>query len=1641
MSDATDNNTPETPRNIKTKWQMPAYWYLDLLMVLVILVGGYLRFTGLQWDENQHLHPDERFLTMVENDISPVQSLAQYFDTDNSSLNPQNRGHGFYVYGTLPIFIVRYLAQWTGQTGYDQVHVLGRQVSGIFDLLTLILVYLIGSRLYNKKVGILAAAFFALAVMQIQISHYFAVDTFVTTFITLSVYFAVRVQQAALPALNPALNPGLNGKDVKSAILGNWGGIDHYLLFGLAMGLAMASKVSAAPVAFLLPVAVLPWYVRLSDEERQYWLYPVIRNFILAAVVAFLTFRVFQPYAFAGPGFFNISLNPKWLDNLRDLSVQTSGAADFPPALQWARRDASFALVNLVKWGMGIPLGILAWAGFLVAAWQMVKKNWQPHLVIWLWTGLYFAWQSNAWNPSMRYMVLVYPTLCIFAAWLVFYLVDQGRKGDRLRLLKFIGYGIGALTLVITALWAFAFVRIYHRPVTRIEASRWIYQNIPGPINLLITDGSGFYNQPLPFGQGTLVDPATPVTIGFTANASGTIDEVVLHDLVDTLALPGEKTISVTLTDPAVGTVTTSQITGDFLPGVNTAESTPTLKFTPGLPVIKGQSYQLSLAVTSGNGAFSLKGSSIANESDWDDGLPLRLDGYDGFGGIYQGDQNFQMYWDENEDKRTRFITTLDNADTILISSNRQWATTVRIPERYPMAALYYRELLGCPTEMDLLKCYEVAQPGMFHGTLGFDLVRVFESDPGIGSFSINDQSAEEAFTVYDHPKVFIFRKSAAYDPAYISAHFHQVDLTKVIHVPLNEVPKHPQDLQLPANRWVAQQTAGTWSQLFNVQALVNQHPIAAVPYWYLAIALLGWIVFPIVRLALPGLADGGYAFARLIGLLLFALISWWLGSLGVTVDRGLLALVLLGITGLSAIALVLQGRAFWDFLKQHKKQILLVELVFLGFFLLDLLIRVGNPDLWHPYKGGEKPMDFSYFNAVIKSATFPPYDPWFAGGYINYYYYGYVIVGLPVKLLGIMPSVAYNLILPTLYALLGAGMFSITWSITGQRTERDPAAENTGNLAKNILSPVGISLLAACGLVLLGNLGTVRMIWHGIQRLAAPEGLITGANFFQRIGWTFKGIGELFHGANLPYGLGDWYWIPSRAIPAPGDVEPITEFPFFTFLYADLHAHMMALPITLLVLGWIVSLVLSRGNWPAAGKVGKIPVLLIGLFSGALAVGALRPTNTWDLPVFLALGLLALGYTQFRWHGELGEQWSKIPFLRNRFVRAAASCALFVVLSFVLYQPFADWYGAAYTSVELWKGTHTPFWSYLTHWGVFLFFIIAWMVGETIDWMAETPLRKLNLLRPYLWLGEILLAALLAVLIVLIILGVGIAWFVLPLAAWAGILLIRPGRTDLKRLVLFLIGTGLLLTLFVEVFVLKGDIGRMNTVFKFYLQVWTLFAFCAALSAWWILERAAAGTMRWLTVFKVISSLLLIGAFLFPLTAGMAKIKDRYVAGASHSLDGMNYMVGATYGENGTEMQLADDLPAIRWMQQNVQGTPVIVEGHVTEYRWGNRFTIYTGLPGVVGWNWHQRQQRGVTPSEWVTDRVAEVADFYNTTSMDAAVNFLRKYNVRYIVVGQLEKAIYTPDGLAKFSPDAGGPWKVVYQQGLATILEVTGE
>jgi uncharacterized membrane protein len=344
-------------------------------------------------------------------------------------------------------------------------------------------------------------------------------------------------------------------------------------------------------------------------------------------------------------------------------------------------------------------------------------------------------------------------------------------------------------------------------------------------------------------------------------------------------------------------------------------------------------------------------------------------------------------------------------------------------------------------------------------------------------------------------------------------------------------------------------------------------------------------------------------------------------------------------------------------------------------------------------------------------------------------------------------------------------------------------------------------------------------------------------------------------------------------------------------------------------------------------------------------------------------------------------------------------------------------------------------------------------MIKESVEWMAATPISALNKLKPY---RSLLWAISIVIIIVTMLLGinfnpgglpqgalpiglgVSIAWLTVPLLAWAGILLCRPDHSDAKRIVLFFIGTGLMLTLMVEIVVVSGDIGRMNTVFKFYLQTWTLFAVSCAAALFWLVRGISRWSFQSRTAFQFLFGIFLFSTALYPLLGTIAKVSDRMESSAPHTLDGMAFMRFATYHDEGVAMDLSQDYNAIRWMQENVEGSPVILEANSVEYHWGTRYTIYTGLPGVIGWNWHQRQQRNVNPHEWVYDRVENVHKFYQTEDIQWVKEFLQEHDVSFVVFGQLEQAKYQGPGLTKFDALEGILWRKVFQDRETIIYEV---
>lgn len=1740
-----------------------------IALVIIIGIGAYFRFSGIDWDEEYHLHPDERFLTMVESSISPVNDLSEYFNTELSRLNPHNSGYGFFVYGTFPIFLVRYLAQWSGATGYGQIYLVGRYLSGLADLITVILVFLISEKLYrNKLLATVAAALASFSVLPIQQAHFFTVDSITNLFSTLSIYFAVCI----LVNHHQLKIRRFENKWIEF-LKNEWLAIRNYVFFGIALGLAAASKINAAVVSILLPVVVLLKEPEIIKRIHKKKVLRILCNLFIAAFFSILIFRIFQPYAFSGPGFFNINPNPKWIENLKELNFLSSGNSNYPPSLQWTRRPVWFGPENIIKFGIGIPFGIIATLSLIWMGWRIARGEWKTHSLLWIWTIVYLIWQSLRWNPTMRYFLPIYPTLAVIAAWGLWQLQGLNKiclfKKQIKPPWKLISIVLTGITVGGTLIWAFAFINIYSRPVTRVSASKWIYRNVESAINLLGESDGEKISFPIAYPHSLTLKPTEPLNIKFISEDSSQIVGIKFDFLVNPFDDGESKKIQYVLRETSsYATIDSGQLSdtfvvrtdprGDsyvvlgsqnasiekdkeyelqiFLPEnstelkvsgnvslvINTLHgrverrlykaaprltkgSSYTISFTPfenmivrdvqffrvreyeskgsiarlrieitdpmspnsilasaeisstfdslidyrgdqyltelnsSLLLFAGKQYLLAMTLLEDDSSLYFYGSQQANETSWDDAIPLLMynfNVYDYMSGIYQSDINFELYWDDNDQKLTRMQNILDEADYIYITSNRQWGSITQIPERYPLTMEYYRNLLGCPTGKEIQWCYRVAEPGMFTENLGFDLIQVFQSNPQIGKLVINSQFAEEAFTVYDHPKVFIFKKNIHYSSEKVSAVLSEVDLSKVVNLTPAQANKTPGTLELSDTAKEIQYAGGTWSDLFNRYSFINSSSMASMLIWYLTITILGWIVYPVVRIAFGGLSDKGYPATKLAGLLLWTLIVWLASSAGITFNKQLILFALLFLT-LFNIYLLLQSRIIIiNEIRRNFNHYLRVEFIALGLFVFFLLIRLGNPDLWHPYKGGEKPMDFSYFNAVLKSSIFPPYDPWFADGYINYYYFGFIISAIPVKFLGLIPSVAYNLILPTFFSFSGLGAFCIGWNIASKNGQiiND---QNIFNIFKKneTTNSFGNPYLLGCITLLLflifGNLGTLRMMFHGLQRLASGAIPIEMGNIIQRIIWTFAGIAKFIGGQNLSYYPGDWYWIPSRTIPG----EPITEFPYFTFLYGDPHAHLFALPITLMVLLWCISLL----KYVDLKNVNKWGDSFITILFGAVIVGALRPTNTWDFPTYLIISTVLLFYASVRNKIKFSNLFEYLSSKARIFLTGFCLISLFAILSILIYLPFSKVYGQAYTAFDFWKGDHTPINSYVTHWGLFLFITISWIFWEIREWMANTPLSALNQVLPFKKYIFAIILSFFVLIFFLLLKGIQISILVLPIMTLQVLLVMRKSQSDLKRFITAISVIGLGLTFLVEIVVLRGDIGRMNTVFKLYLQAWTMLSISSAIYFFWLIKSVFRDwKIFWQRLWMAIIIILIISVALFPLIATVDKISDRISTITPITLDGMDFMKYATYMESGIMMDLSQDYGGIQWMQDNVIGSPIIVEANVSEYRWGNRYSIYTGLPGVIGWNWHQRQQRAIVPSEWITNRIYEVGEFYSTKDISFVKKFLHKYQVQYIVVGQLEEIIYSKDGITKFKSLNGELWDCVYQNKDTSIYQV---
>jgi uncharacterized membrane protein len=864
----------------------------------------------------------------------------------------------------------------------------------------------------------------------------------------------------------------------------------------------------------------------------------------------------------------------------------------------------------------------------------------------------------------------------------------------------------------------------------------------------------------------------------------------------------------------------------------------------------------------------------------WDDALPLRLpDRESAHAGITF--LRIDPYLPESPEKINEILSAIDQADFVVLSSTRAAFTVPKMPFRYPVMSRFYQRLSEGEDRSGLK---EVAR---------------FQRQPNLFGWQLNTLYAEEALRVYDHPLVRIYAKTPVFSVAALEKVLTEdVAFDNIPDIPFIRANKSNQGWLNPDD-WQKRKRDRTWMQRFPPESIGNQAPILV---WGLALGLLGPLSFPFCFFLFPNLRDRGWALSRLWGLLALSGLAWWPAAMGwIPFGRSLvIASMLLG--GGSALLFTLQPEKLLGWLKAHWRRLLWREALLWTVFGFFLFLRLLQPDLWHPWAGGEKPMDAAYLNAVVQSPYFPPPNPWLSGAFINYYYYGFVLFASLIRLTGISPDLAYNLALPSCALFIAGSTLSLSslffpWFRSRRGWQGEIACS---------LTAVGLVLFA-------GNLGQLR---------------------------------EFLKPGKLPF-LRDVYWNASRVIQVPeGVVQPITEFPLFSLLYGDLHAHLMALPVAMLCLG--LSWQLFRRFHP------------LRLFAAAFTLGTLQVMNTWDVPIQSAVFLFCI-FAPPPTRDKIRFYWGRLGW---------AICGLLIAR--LSYAPFHFYHQPFPAQLRVWAGPHSSFVDLFLAHGLFLIPLVpGWVLLLKSPRLRHAPLRA-RLLPGLLFLGCV-----------------------------------------------FTIG-------FVEFFHLSGDAGRMNMVFKFYYQIWWILALLSA-----VIVAAAWETRRW--SYRVLCLMLAALSLLYTVTAIPAKLRDRYWPTDAVGLDGLAYMQSARWTQAEGEIGLASDRLAIDWLRTHAHSFDILMEAQRPYYQWGGRMSWHTGLPAVLGWNWHMRQQRSWPGGDGaIWQREQDIQDFYRSTDPQIA----RKYGVRFIIAGELERLTYGAEALSRL--EKVSDFKTVFQAPGIRIYEL---
>ena len=863
---------------------------------------------------------------------------------------------------------------------------------------------------------------------------------------------------------------------------------------------------------------------------------------------------------------------------------------------------------------------------------------------------------------------------------------------------------------------------------------------------------------------------------------------------------------------------------------------------------------------------------------------------------------------------------------------------------------------------------------------------------------------------------------------------------------------------------------------------------------WYLAVTIIGWISYPLTYRFFKNLPDRGIAFSKTIGLISTNFIFWLLGSLGFVANNisGIIfSIIIVGIVGFIWLKKSrISKLKYW--IIEHKKYIISIEIFFLLMFLGWALARSFTPNI----NGTEKPMEFMFLNSILRSPTFPPHDAWLSGHAISYYYFGYLIVASTALITNTVSSIAFNLGIALIFALSATAALGIAINLLSsiKDNNREINASLTSSFWSSLLAPLMILVMGNYygPLGIISNNGglsdlTIPAIWYDYGDLTGIDDSYTidelnnspGIKYGKINIWEWLDIKQLDSRLapisldGIDWSLPNWFFA-SRVIHDRNltgvETEVIDELPIFSFILGDMHPHLLSLPFVItsiaLAFEWLL---FGKKNGTDLVNTKILSWLGIGriLFT-SLILGSLLFLNTWDFPIYLFLICLSL-ITGI----SLSGGWQPVLINWKKIVLAIGIilfCSLFLyIFFFISFQSQAGGilpnilYPTRFRQVIVMFGPiligvvimiywlYKSYKNYVDHktslivGGSILLIFILFIVISIIKVISSPEYDFL--LQPFSYSDAASLILQKRVVngftaffsVLLLSTGIGIIKGIIDKLniskkALPNIRLNKNGYPHINKptileddnlpaimMILLMLITGSLLLFGPEFVYLKDNFGtRMNTVFKFYFQVWILFGFVSSIGFSLIYKYINKNKiMIWISLL-----ILIIAPGLIYPYGTLRSVTNNF--SAKPSLDGMTYF----------SQYYPDDWAAIQWLQENVDGVEVILEGTKGAY-WvdgpSSRISMATGLPTVIGWVNHEGQWRGKY-FEQISHREQDIRSIYETSDWNLAKSLLEKYTVRYVIVGSFERQEYSNLSEHKFEKNTAP----IFKQGDIVIYEI---